>query len=121
MVAAIYVNANATAVKMLAKFGKPCTLTHTSAPTYSPSTGQATGGTVTQNGTCLELGYDAKDIDGTVVLKGDKKFLLSTSGIATPPQLEGKITADGVTYTIKGVNSTNPGGLTLFHEIQARK
>lgn len=121
MVAAIYTGANATAVRLIAKFGKACTLAHTSAPTYNPETGQATGGTVTQNGTCIELGYDAKDIDGTTILRGDKKFLLSTSGITAALQLEGKFTTDGVTYTIKGVNSTNPGGLTLLHEIQARK
>ncbi len=79
-----------------------------------------------QTGSGLEQTYSASSIDGTLILAGDKLFLLSPFNIAgvpiTPPEpdLDRIQFADGSTWQIKRVDPLSPAGTVIMFTLQLR-
>lgn len=117
----------ATAAELIAEFGQPVTLTHSVPGAYDTETGTSAAATVTTQA-CLgvEEAYSARSIDGTLILAGDKKLMLSvetTAGTAvTAPAVEDTVTfADASVWTIKAVEPLSPGGTALLYTLQLRR
>lgn len=69
--------------------------------------------------------YDNKYIDGTLIVRGDVKLLVSPvqlSGVDMPiPLSNDHIHFDGTTYTVIAVGPWNYAGLAVGFELQVRK
>lgn len=69
--------------------------------------------------------YDNKYIDGTLIVRGDVKLLVSpvqlTGEDMPEPQSNDHIQFDGTTYTVIAVGPWNYAGLTVGFELQVRK
>jgi hypothetical protein len=84
------------------------------------------GVTEVQIGSGVEETYSARSIDGTLIMAGDKRFLLSPLNDAgapiTPPEpdLDRLTLADGVTWAIKTVEPAQPAGLACMFILQLR-
>ncbi|MDH0798584.1 hypothetical protein [Pseudomonas carnis] len=69
--------------------------------------------------------YDNKYIDGTLIVRGDVKLLVSPvqlSGADMPTPLSNdRIEFDGTTYTVIAVGPWNYAGLAVGFELQVRK
>ena len=115
----IHTRAAATALRLLAKYGQAVTLTHSAPGTYDPDTGSVANTLTTQAGVAAELDYTEREIDGTLVQRGDKKLLLASSGV-TMPTVDDTVTVRSVVYTIKSVNAVAPGGVDIVYELQGR-
>lgn len=123
---AFYTGMAATAAAMVREFGQAVTVSRKAAGTYSPSTGAATVTTTTQAGLGVEVAYTAREIDGTLVLAGDKKLILGPLNAAgaslTAPQMDDTITlADGGVWTIRAIEPLSPAGTLLIWTLQLRR
>lgn len=117
-----YSEVAATALETLTEYGQPVTLSHGTPGAYDPATGTVASTVITQPGFAAELSYSARDIDGTLILRGDKKLLLAASGI-TAPTVDDTVTVGTVgtvVYTIKSINTLAPAGVAVIHELQGR-
>lgn len=118
----------AVAKRLGRTFGKQGTIESVSTGGYNPSTGKASSGTsdeVTAYGVVEE--YDASEIDGTTIRRGDVKWTIPAKGIARPrpndlvtfddEDAEGEVNR----YTVVMVRSTYSGDEQALHELQLRR
>lgn len=119
-----YAKMQATANKLLKGKGQSLTLTRQTAGTYNPATGQATVTTTTQAGYGAIFDYSDKNIDGVLVVSGDKQLLLSavnSAGTAlTAPVVNDTVTAGGVVRTITRIKTLSPAGTTVMFDCNLR-
>ena len=125
----IYDRAKALATRMLAprsKGGKglELVLRRETVGEYDPDAPQAPSELVV-NGSGFREEYDNKYIDGTLIVRGDVKLLVSPvqlSGADMPTPLSNdRIQFDGTTYTVIAVGPWNYAGLAVGFELQVRK
>lgn len=125
----IYDRAKALATRMLAprsKGGKglDLVLRREIVGEYDPDA-PAVPSELVVNGTGFREEYDNKYIDGTLIVRGDVKLLVSPvqlSGADMPiPLSNDRIQFDGTTYTVIAVGPWNYAGLAVGFELQVRK
>jgi hypothetical protein len=104
---------------VIQKSGQAVTVTHIVTGAYNPATGTVSSTSTVQSGFAVELAYSHSEIDGTLILRGDKKLLLSISGM-TAVSVDDTCTVGGVVYLIKNVKPLSPGGIVLLYELQLR-
>lgn len=111
-----YSNLEATATRLIAKYGKSADLYRQSqsGPPHNPVITETTY-TVTM----VETGYSLTNRNETLVQAGDKLGIISTSGEA--PLLSDKIEIGSVKYSFVDISPLNPGGTVLLFEFQCRK
>lgn len=114
-----YDNMKKTATRLLTKFGQQVTLSRHVAGAYDPSTGSAVVTVTDQSGIGAVFDYGSKDIDGMLILSGDKKLLLSATGI-TAPQVDDTVTIGAIIYTVKGIKVEAPAGTPVLFECTIR-
>ncbi len=119
-----YTEMQAVADTAINEYGQKVTVTHKTVGAYDPLTSTAAISTTVQTGNGVIFDYTAiKDgvgqADGTLILKGDRKLLLSPVGI-TAPKIDDTVVANGITYIIKNIKSINPAGTVVMYECQLR-
>lgn len=110
-----------SAKKLITKYGSAMTLRRVTSDTYNPSTGMTAAGTSTDYA-CrgLTQDYTMREIDGTNIRFGDKKVLVSASGLAILP-ISGDILVSGSnSYSVISVNALAPGEVAVLYTVQAR-
>jgi hypothetical protein len=112
----------AMADEQLAEFGRACTLGVLVSGSYDPAEGAATITTTDYPITATLFDYPQKFIDGSLVLTGDKKALVSARGLAIELK-PGHVLTDslGVVYTVVNVKATAPAGTVVLWTLQVRK
>lgn len=115
-----YDQLQATAVRLIASKGRDMTL-KLNATAYDPDTGNATvtPTSIAAKGVVDE--YSAFRIDGEIIKRGDKKVLLSPSGVTREPDPTSDILViGGVDHRIIHVKPISPAGTVVYYEVQAR-
>lgn len=110
-----------SAKKLITKYGAAMTLRRTSGGTYNPNAGSISGATTTDypcRGVIQE--YRAGEIDGMSVLFGDKKILVSASGLAIVPESEDLLIIGSNTYSVINNSPLSPGGVDVIYTVQVR-
>jgi hypothetical protein len=119
-----YAETAADVDELLAEFGQSVTLTTRTGGTYNTATGTNTPTTATQTVTGVVLEWNQRNIDGSLVLVGDKRLLLSpvtTAGAAlTAPAANDTVTIGSAVYTIVRVVPLNPAGTVVMYECNIR-
>ncbi|MBJ2228498.1 hypothetical protein JFT67_05515 [Pseudomonas simiae] len=124
---AFYDRMAATALRLIERFGLTATLSEVTPGEYDPVTGVETGGaTLTQTGQLILLDYTVQEAGiinaaGSLVQQGDKKIMLAAKGLEWPPTMTTTVLADGLTWTIVNIKSTNPAGTPLVYELHGRR
>ena len=125
----IYDRAKGLATRMLAprsKGGKglELVLRRETLGEYDPDAPSAPSELVV-NGSGFREEYDDKYIDGTLIVRGDVKLLVSPvqlNGADMPlPLSNDRILFDGTAYTVIAVGPWNYAGLAVGFELQVRK
>lgn len=107
------------AEEIVTEFGQAITVKSVTQGAYDTQTGQITS-IVTEITTIGVLfDYGEKDINGTTVLKGDKKVLIKPVGL-TNVTVNDSIVINGEEYHITMVTQTNPAGTNLLWEVSIR-
>ena len=91
---------------------------------YDPDLGTAPTATTDYEGTGVKIAYEAENIDGTLILVGDQKLLLSPlqrNGQAMPaPTAADLVLFGGASYTIQNVSKTEPVDVAVLYTLQLR-
>ena len=115
-----YNNSKTTVNKLLTKFGQSVVITNKTIGSYDPSTGTNTQTITTQNGIAAIFDRGNKEIDGTSILMGDKRMLLSAVDI-TKPEINDTVLVGSIVYTIKvPLKEINPAGNAVMYEFNLR-
>lgn len=120
-----YTKMQTTANKLLKGKGQAVTLSRQTAGAYDPATGTSTVVVTTQNGTGAIFDYADKNIDGVLILSGDKQLLLSavnsTGTALTAPMVNDTVTdTGGVVRTITRIKTMSPAGTTVLFDCNLR-
>lgn len=115
-----YARAQATALRLLDKFGQAGSIVRDmpgNGPIYDP------GEPVPTPYPCVAavLKFDNKDIDGTLIKATDKKVYVAAKGLSIVPTTTDKLMIGGVAHTIVRVMPLNPAGFDVYFEVQARR
>lgn len=114
-----YLAQQATADRLIAKFGAPCTLS-TQAQTGYDGLGQPINipaASITGHG--VKLNYKKAEVDGSVIQMVDAKFLLSTRAV---PLIDMRVTLTGETWRVVNVGALAPDSAdVVFYTLQLRK
>jgi len=114
----LYARLQATAERLIAKFGQVGAVRRStqSGPSYDP--------VMTDTDYACQLvvmNYEDREVDGTLILSTDKKLYVSTAGLSITLERSDKIVADGVAFSIEKLKPLSPAGLIVFYEIQGRR
>jgi len=114
-----YNRMQATAERLIARYGYATQLERDGAPTGPPHNPQP--GPPTLHGCkVVEIEYSLTDRDATLVLQGDKLGLISTS-IDTVPGKDDRILLGSETYHFIDLQPLSPSGQVLLYEFHARR
>lgn len=94
--------------------------------TYNPATGAITGGSnADETVRAVFVSYNAGDIDGTLVQRGDRKAIIAAtySGAALTkiPQMDDELRGEGDAMRIVSVQTIKSGASILAYLCQARE
>lgn len=106
--------------KLLERFGASVDITITVAGEYDPETGITTS-TTTYNGVGAVFDYEARDIDGTLIMSDDRRVYASVNGLPDSITTAAKLIFNGDTYNIITVKKLDPSGINVLWELQVRK
>lgn len=117
-----YNDAAAMAGDLLTEFGQSCVLTVVTTGAYDPETGESGTTSTPHNVTAALFDYPQRHIDGTLILTGDKKALVSPVGLTVEPKPGHTLTnAAGAVYTVVNAKATAPAGVAVLWTLQVRK
>lgn len=118
MTSPLYTSLKATASGLLSDKGQPMTLTQKTTGEYDPETASAPVTTATETVYGAVFDYAAKDIDGTLIKRGDKRVIMEATSL-TPTSTD-TLTIGGVVHNIVEAVPINPGGVVVIYKVQAR-
>lgn len=112
-----YTRSVATANRLIDKFGQIGAIrrTETSGDPWNPGTSDTD-----YPCTLVELDYDQKDVDGTVIKLTDKKVYVAAKGLTIQPTTTDNVIIGGVVSSIVQAKPLNPAGTVVYWELQAR-
>ena len=113
-----YSGLQATASRLIDKFGQDATLSKQGADTGQPWDPEP-GAAVTSDAILCDIGYSLMNRNETLVQKGDRRVLISVIGSA--PELGDQMIVESVTYNIIDLMPLSPGGTVLLYEAMLRK
>ncbi|MDW9568067.1 hypothetical protein GHK65_28675 [Sinorhizobium meliloti] len=114
----IYARLQATAQRLIAKYGQSATVKRITPP--DPVYG---GEPVVTSypATLVPMAYEARYIDGSVILAGDAQIYISSFGLSITPQVGDHVVANGIEYSIVNMDPNNFDGVTnVVYICQAR-
>ena len=110
--------------KTMIKKGQAVTITRKTSGDYDHTTGAVTITESTESGYGVPGRYKQNEIDGTMVLQGDVKLLLSPKQAdeteLTKPQVNDQVTMSSRIFTIQSVNEIWPDGNAIIYICQLR-
>lgn len=110
--------ANASAI--IKSYGAAATLTRVEESAYDANTGELlVTTTTTQSIYAVVFDYDAKYIDGTHVLRGDKQAYIGGAGV-TAPRAGDVLTWGEVDYAVIACKPLQPALVAVLYELQVR-
>ena len=103
------------------KYGKPGQIAVNVASTGAEPYESQLDGETLHDGKFLQTKFEKADNQGTLVEKDDVLYLLSTEGVTIDPDLANRVIVGGVTYQIVRIDPLEPGIVTMFWYVHARK
>lgn len=113
----LYTRLEATARRLIDKYGKPSQVVRLtqSGPPHNPVVTETA-----HDCKLADIGYSLTNRNETLILAGDKVGIMSTD-LAIVPTKDDKLRIDGEDYNFVDLAPLNPGGLTLIYEYHARR
>ncbi len=113
-----YVPLQATARRLIVKFGQTGTVTRlvNTGTSYDP-----TQTPTTFSCQLVVLDYEDSKVDGTMIKRSDKMIYVSTAGLTSGLEQSDKITVGVEEYSIERLKPLNPAGTLLYWEVQGRR
>lgn len=105
------------ALTQIANFGRDVVLKRVTESTYDYDTGTNTGGSIaTETIKAVVTDYELKQIDGTIIQRGDKLYTIAAQGLSSPQ------TNDFLDdWKILAVDTIQTGDTAMLYKCQVRK
>lgn len=114
-----YPDLAAVATTLLKDKGQVISFSRDNVTSFDPGQGIETKGTpITYSGNGAIFGFNASEVDGTVVQRDDKRMILEA--VDTPPLIGDEAVVGGVTHRIVNVENVAPAGETVIYKVQLR-
>lgn len=111
-----------TAENLISKFGAPITLVATSSVQNPEKWKAPIQSTTSVDLKAVSADYKEKYIDGSMIKRGDKKFLIAAKGVMLEPDMTGWIIDNiGSKWNIVKVSTTVPGSDKILYTVQVRQ
>jgi len=111
-----------TADELLAEFGQSCVLTSITDGAYDPETGEAGTSTTPHPATAAVFAYPQRFVDGTLILTGDKRALVSPVGLTVDPKPGDTLTdTASAVFQVIDAKPIAPAGVAVLWILQVRK
>lgn len=111
----------ATARRLIAKNGEPVTYTKVTPGAIAANPTQGRVQTAANHAiTAFPFDYALREIDGTLVRRGDRQLLLVSADLPVEPATGDRVTVDGVVYDVMAVTPTRRAGVDIIHTLQLR-
>ncbi len=93
---------------------------------YNPATGAVSGGSnADETARVVFLNYTSRDIDGTLVQRGDRKAVMAATyngtALSKTPQIDDELRGEGDAVRILSVQTIKSGSSILAYVCQARE
>ncbi len=93
---------------------------------YNPATGAVSGGSnADETARVVFLNYTSRDIDGTLVQRGDRKAVMAATyngtALSKTPQIDDELRGEGDVVRIVSVQTIKSGSSILAYICQARE
>jgi len=117
-----YGSLQVTAEKLLIDKGQRVVVRQVTATGYNPATGSS-GSTVTNhtNIPAAVLAFKNMEIDGSKILKGDRKVIISGASLPYVPKVDDLVSIGGVDHKVMSCEPVSPGGVDVIYKVQVRK
>lgn len=113
----IFAKAQATAQRLIDKYGRTITLRRGNPGAYNPTSGGFSGAsTVDHTVKAVFTNYNEAEIDGEIIQRDDMRVLIA----GTKPEKDDILIDGSKKSTIVNVKETKPGDLAVLWEAQAR-
>ncbi len=109
MANALYTRLQATAQRLITKYGQIGAIKRVSPP--DPIEG-GEGSTVSNPAKLVPMTYDQRYVDGTTILANDRQIYISSVGLAIVPRVGDIISAGDVDYRVVNADTNNYDGVT---------
>ena len=113
-----YTDLAAVALRLLTDKGQQVTFSRETSTGFDPETGINTTTTSTITGYGAAFDYNSSEIDGTIIVKGDIRFLFEAG---SAPQQDDTAPVDSIIYRVMAVKKISPAGTDVLYEVQLRK
>lgn len=113
-----YSRAATSSLRLLERYGRKALLRRTKTGEYDPATGKTSQKSVDHEAICVFLGYQQRDIDGTVIRAGDQRVLMAPN--APRPITGDAVVIDDQVLGVVAVEVVEPAGVALLYKIQVR-
>lgn len=111
-----YSGIQSTGLSLINEFGRSCVLKRITEGTFNPSTGTVTGASSTnENITAVFTDYNERQIDGNIIVRGDKLVLIA--GTITEPKNNDEIDD----WKIINIETVETGDTPLLYKAQVRR
>lgn len=117
---AFYDRLEATAQRLIDKYGFTAEIVREGAPTGPPHNPQP-GAPTRHDCRMVEIEYSLTNRDTTLVLQGDKLGIISTAGLSILPTKDDDLDIGGDVFHFVDLQPLRPGAKTLLYEFHARR
>jgi len=107
------------ASSLLADNGQSLTFSRETSSGFDPATGINTTTTSTYTGYGAGFGYAAREIDGSVIKKGDIRLILEATD--TAPLNGDTVVYDSETYRVMDIEKVKPATIAVLYKLQLRR
>lgn len=112
-------NLSDLAVSLITEFGETGSFSRVVLNAYNPATAEsATSVTTSYTGYVVPVDYKDKEIDGTLILRGDFKVLAHE--MTQTPNVGDELTFNSKTCRIINVSATRVNGASVLYSLQCR-
>jgi hypothetical protein len=109
------------AAEAIAEAGGPIVLIQEIAGEYDPATGTGEARTKKFTGVGARLNYSLGVVDGSSILRGDVRMLIGATGGMPKPLPGNHLEYMGERYEVIDCDVTQPAGVAVLYDVQARK
>ncbi|PSL23473.1 hypothetical protein [Dyadobacter jiangsuensis] len=110
------------AKEQIEEFGRSVILRRNNQGDYDPATDSFSGGSSADVSViALFTKFEQNEIDGTIILRDDKKVLIAASSLASPPQHNDILVDGDYEYKVLPLDIIRPGDTPLIYKLQVRK
>jgi len=112
-----YEKMQATALKMLKRFGEEYTFTRTTDGAYNPATGKTSQSTSNFSKFCAIFDYNDRERTLESIQAGDRRVVAEQYSY----QIGDKVSINSESYRVVSVEEINPSGTKVLSTLQVRK